>query len=188
MGQWVAALAYVAGSELDLSIGRVEIPPRLALYDFHVHCSGWVLSDDDAACRRFEIRQPWLGLLRGRLRVGSSGERTEIAFTDIAWAGARGRIVWRRNKGHWTLRCTLSGIDLSQLARLHGRWITEAGGYTDIQGSADVRFELGGAGKEAARFQVVIGVRAVGFNGPDAAQDLAAKMELRAAAQPRKRS
>jgi len=186
MGQWLAALTHVAGSELDLSIGRVEIPPRLALSDFHVHCSGWVLNGDDAACRQFEIRQPWLGLLRGRLRVGSSGEHTEIAFTDIAWAGARGRIVWRWSRGHWTLRCTLSGIDLSQLARLHGRWITEPSGYTDIQGSADVRFELGGAGKEAARFQAVIGVRTVGFNGPDAAQDLAAKMELRAAARPRK--
>ncbi|MGH8512697.1 MAG: hypothetical protein ACREV8_01855, partial [Gammaproteobacteria bacterium] len=187
MGQWVAALADVAGSELDLSIGRVEIPSRFALSDFHVHCSGWVLNDDEAACRRFEIRQPWLGLLRGRLRVRSSGEHTEIAFTDIAWAGARGRLLWRWNRGHWTLRCTLSGIDLSQLARLHGRWVTEPSGYTDIEGSADLRFELGGAGKDAASFQAVIGVRAVGFNGPDAAQDLAAKMELRAAARPRKR-
>lgn len=187
MGQWVAALTHGAGSELDLSIGRVEIPPRLALSGFHVHCSGWVLNDDGAACHRFEIRQPWLGLLRGSLRVRSSGEHTEIAFTDIAWAGARGRLVWRWNRGHWTLRCTLSGIDLSQLARLHGRWIAGAGGYTDIQGSADVQFELGGAGKEAARVQAVIGVRAAGFNGPDAAQDLTAKMELRAAARPRKR-
>ncbi len=157
MGQRVAALTYGARSELDLSIGRVEIPPRFALSDFHVHCSGWVLNDDDAACRRFEIRQPRLGLLRGSLRVRSSGEHTEIAFTDIAWAGARGRLLWRWNRGHWTLRCTLSGIDLSQLAHLHGRWITEAVGYTDIQGSADVRFELGGAGKDAARFQAVIG-------------------------------
>lgn len=181
------AIFGAAGSELALSIGRVEIPPRLALSDFHIHCSDWVLNDDEAACHRFEIRQPWLGLFRGGLRVRSSGEHTEIAFTDIAWAGARGRLVWRWNRGHWTLRCRLSGIDLSQLAHLHGRWITEARGYTDIEGSADVRFELGGAGKDAARFQAAIAVRAVGFNGTDAARSLAAKMELRAAARPRKR-